>query len=239
MLPSAAPIPPWAAPVCDRIGYSLLSTATLAWGASSRAARNPAPPPPTTIASNSGPFATVSSRSICPHRCLRRLAHDSPGLEGHEDNRAHDPEDEAHYPHRRFRRQSPSPRSYVVGEDAAQPHETVRQGEEQYQHVVDPPQRRAEPRRHEGEVDRIGAVDHVHDVEVAEDQSQHGDRRDPHVIPEGEGEAACGFGFEVSSHAASLLRLEAHQTPQHPGAKGEEDGDVDRDPRPDHREIGR
>src|SRR4051812_2146859 len=53
MLPSAAPIPPCAATVCERVGNTLESTPTLrpAW-ASSREARMPEPPAPTITASN-------------------------------------------------------------------------------------------------------------------------------------------------------------------------------------------
>src|SRR3954447_24902267 len=40
-------MPPWAAPVCDRVGYSLVSTAVRARWPDSMAARIPAPPAPT------------------------------------------------------------------------------------------------------------------------------------------------------------------------------------------------
>src|SRR5882757_1914299 len=62
MLPSDAPIPPWAATVCDRVGKTLDRTATLspAW-ASCRAQRMPAPPAPTITASKRRrPIATMS-----------------------------------------------------------------------------------------------------------------------------------------------------------------------------------
>src|SRR5690349_24150693 len=53
MLPSAAPMPPWAATVCDRVGNTLESTATLnPASASCIEARMPAPPAPTITASN-------------------------------------------------------------------------------------------------------------------------------------------------------------------------------------------
>src|SRR5512139_2666944 len=51
MLPNAAPMPPCAVPVWERVGYSLVSTATLPTWPSSRAARRPAPPAPTITAS--------------------------------------------------------------------------------------------------------------------------------------------------------------------------------------------
>ena len=52
ILPKAALIPPWAATVCDLVGNNLLMQAVLK-PASERpkAARRPAPPAPTTIAS--------------------------------------------------------------------------------------------------------------------------------------------------------------------------------------------
>src|SRR3954463_10436957 len=40
-------MPPWAAPVCERVGYSLVSTAVRARWPDSMAARIPAPPAPT------------------------------------------------------------------------------------------------------------------------------------------------------------------------------------------------
>src|SRR6185295_18665380 len=53
MLPSAAPIPPCAATVCERVGNTFDNTATdKPASASCNDARMPAPPAPTTIASN-------------------------------------------------------------------------------------------------------------------------------------------------------------------------------------------
>src|SRR5699024_4447011 len=46
-------MPPWAAPVCDRVGYSLVSTAVRARWPDSMAARMPAPPAPTMTTSYS------------------------------------------------------------------------------------------------------------------------------------------------------------------------------------------
>src|SRR6185369_11109098 len=46
-LARAAHIPPWAAPVWLRVGYSLVSTAVRTRGPASTAARIPAPPAPT------------------------------------------------------------------------------------------------------------------------------------------------------------------------------------------------
>src|SRR4029453_14814318 len=43
----AAHMPPWAAPVWERVGYSLVMTAVRARLEASRAARRPAPPAPT------------------------------------------------------------------------------------------------------------------------------------------------------------------------------------------------
>src|SRR5258705_3004262 len=53
MLPSAAPMPPWAATVWERVGNTFESTATRSPAlASSSDARMPAPPAPTMTASN-------------------------------------------------------------------------------------------------------------------------------------------------------------------------------------------
>src|SRR4051812_10916922 len=53
MLPSEAPMPPWAATVCERVGNTLDSTATLRPASDScREARMPEPPAPTITTSN-------------------------------------------------------------------------------------------------------------------------------------------------------------------------------------------
>src|SRR5882762_889730 len=63
MLPSAAPIPPCAATVCERVGNTLESTATLKpASANCSEARRPAPPAPTTTTSKLR-FATATLRS--------------------------------------------------------------------------------------------------------------------------------------------------------------------------------
>src|SRR5512134_4132374 len=64
MLPSAAPTPPCAATVCERVGKTLESTATLSPAEeSSSAARRPEPPAPTITASN---LRTASAMSAAP-----------------------------------------------------------------------------------------------------------------------------------------------------------------------------
>src|SRR2546430_152926 len=45
-------MPPWAAPVCERVGYSFDTTHVLTVREASRAARRPAPPAPTITASS-------------------------------------------------------------------------------------------------------------------------------------------------------------------------------------------
>ena len=53
MLPKLAPIPPCAATVCERVGNTLVSTATfIPPRANCSEARMPEPPPPTITASN-------------------------------------------------------------------------------------------------------------------------------------------------------------------------------------------
>ena len=83
MLPSDAPMPPCAATVCERVGNTLDSTATdRPASASCSDARMPAPPAPTTIASNlrtgnviADPHAVADRRCAAPGRtmiCVRR-----------------------------------------------------------------------------------------------------------------------------------------------------------------------
>src|ERR1700687_5695872 len=62
MLPSAAPMPPWAATVCERVGKTLVSTATRSPPMeSSSAARSPEPPAPTMTASNLRTGSVIAS----------------------------------------------------------------------------------------------------------------------------------------------------------------------------------
>src|SRR5216683_1723247 len=69
MLPSAAPIPPCAATVCERVGNTLESTATLNPASDScSAARRPAPPAPTTTASKLRLATTTSDSPEDLHR---------------------------------------------------------------------------------------------------------------------------------------------------------------------------
>src|SRR6266853_228134 len=72
MLPSAAPIPPCAATVCERVGNTLESTATLNPASDScSAARRPAPPAPTTTASKLRLATTTSDSPEDLHRPYR------------------------------------------------------------------------------------------------------------------------------------------------------------------------
>src|SRR5207302_2062460 len=69
ILPSAAPTPPCAATVCDRVGNTLDNTAVLTPASDNcSAARSPAPPAPTTTASN---FLTLRATSQPPQNLYR------------------------------------------------------------------------------------------------------------------------------------------------------------------------
>src|SRR6266853_3295162 len=69
MLPSAAPIPPWAATVCERVGNTLERTATLKPASDNcSAARRPAPPAPTTTTSKLRFAIGTSESPENPHR---------------------------------------------------------------------------------------------------------------------------------------------------------------------------
>src|SRR3974390_3310577 len=100
MLPRAAPMPPCAATVWERVGNTFESTATRrpAW-ASSSAPRMPAPPAPTITASNLRMGALISS---------------SP-----EDRRGPDEIEDEREAHRRLRREAHARRVQVIHEDVA------------------------------------------------------------------------------------------------------------------------
>src|SRR6266702_2060203 len=102
MLPSAAPIPPCAATVCERVGNTLESTATLKPASEScSAARRPAPPAPTTTASKLR-FASATSGSP---EDLHRPA----GVAGECEDHDH------------LQRKAPAGRLHVVHENIAHP----------------------------------------------------------------------------------------------------------------------
>src|SRR5258705_5339965 len=101
-LASGAAMPPWAATVCERVGKTFDSTATLRLArASSSAARIPEPPAPTTIASNlrTGRLK-LSPKDLCGPRHVRS-----------DQEQRHD-----------FGEQAQSGRLHVVHQDVAHPH---------------------------------------------------------------------------------------------------------------------
>src|SRR5919198_3800515 len=71
-LARAAHIPPCAAPVWERVGYSLEITAVLARPDASRAARSPAPPAPTITTSKECCWVMASTPACRPHRLRTR-----------------------------------------------------------------------------------------------------------------------------------------------------------------------
>src|SRR5581483_8994564 len=80
MLPSAAPMPPCAATVCERVGNTLDRTATRKpASASCREARRPAPPAPTTTTSK---LRRVNAATLDPPEDLQR-----PGAAADEEQR--------------------------------------------------------------------------------------------------------------------------------------------------------
>src|SRR5438067_9664056 len=108
MLPSEAPMPPCAATVCERVGNTLDSTATVnPCSASCNDARIPAPPAPTITASKcrtgSVLAAITSSRSHGPPKNLNRPA----GIR------------DQHANHDELQRETPSRRLHVIHRDIA------------------------------------------------------------------------------------------------------------------------
>src|SRR5207302_6539836 len=78
MLPSDAPMPPCAATVCDRVGNTFDNTATERPASEScNDARMPAPPAPTTIASNFRTGSEVTS-ALSPREFARAMQHRRP-----------------------------------------------------------------------------------------------------------------------------------------------------------------
>src|SRR5262249_46373738 len=81
MLPSAAPIPPCAATVCERVGNTLESTATASPASEScSAARRPAPPAPTTTTSK----LRFASATLSPENLNRPAGAAGEPQDGHD-----------------------------------------------------------------------------------------------------------------------------------------------------------
>src|SRR6476661_4575341 len=72
-LARAAHMPPCAAPVCDRVGYSFVSTAVRARLPDSMAARMPAPPAPTITTSYL--WNCISARLLSAHVRIKSKDH--------------------------------------------------------------------------------------------------------------------------------------------------------------------
>src|SRR6201997_2473773 len=164
-------MPPWAAPVWLRVGYSLVSTAVRTRGPASTAARIPAPPAPTITTS---------------YRCCwitGRLSRDV-RVERHQ----HVGAQQTRKPHRQQQQAvEPEPRGIlaaVVVDDGAQPVGAVQLRQPQQRHVPDLPERRVPALGHIVEVDSVDAVlPHQHDEQVPEGQDHQRDAGKPHEQP--------------------------------------------------------
>src|SRR5215213_4846534 len=215
----AAHIPPWAAPVWDRVGYSLVITAVRARRELSSAARRPAPPAP-----------TITTSKVC---CWVMGLLGGLGGEGEDRERAKGPGQADHGGVHALVEEAPGAGAGVVVDDHPQAVAAVEQGQGEHGEVVDPPERVGPAAGHEGEVDPVqAAVEHVHDREVAEHEQDQQDPGDAHehpgveleVAPAGFGLAAVGGGRageggrrHVGGHGLQLL--------DHVGADGDHRGD--------------
>src|SRR5919106_521026 len=137
--PSAAHIPPWAVPVCDRVGYSLEITAVRTCPEASRAARRPAPPAPTITASYV--WVTVIGSD------------ESGGVEGEHDDRPKHEEREADDAEGPIPDQPPSGPAHVVLDDDPDPVDAVEQGEGEHHPVPGAPERTRPSFGHEEQQD--------------------------------------------------------------------------------------
>src|SRR5215216_3276335 len=219
-LARAAHIPPWAAPVWERVGYSLVITAVRARRELSSAARRPAPPAP-----------TITTSKVCCWVIRELLG----GLGGEREDRegAEGPGETDHAGVDALVDQAAEAGPGVVVDDHPQAVAAVEQGQGEHGEVVDPPERVGPAAGHEGEVDPVqAAVEHVHDPEVAEHQQDQQDPGDAHehpgveleVAPASLGLAAVGRGRageggrgDVGGHGLQLL--------DHVGADGDHRGD--------------
>src|SRR5215217_6011607 len=174
----AAHIPPWAAPVWERVGYSLVITAVRARRELSSAARRPAPPAP-----------TITTSKVCCWVIRGLLG----GLGGEREDRegAEGPGEADHGGVDALVDEAPEAGAGVVVDDHPQAVAAVEQGQGEHGEVVDPPERVGPAAGHEGEVDPVqAAVEHVHDREVGQHQQDQQHPGDAHEHPGVELEAA-------------------------------------------------
>src|SRR6201999_1290293 len=164
-------MPPCAAPVWLRVGYSLVRTAVRTRGPASTAARIPAPPAPTITTS---------------YRCCwitGRLSRDV-GVECHQHVSAQDQRESDRQQQQAVEPESGAVLAAVVVDDGAQPIAAVQLGQPQQRHVPDLPKRRMPALRHIVEVDAVNAVvPHQHDEQVPQGQEHQRDAGKPHEQP--------------------------------------------------------
>src|SRR5215211_7947041 len=169
-LARAAHIPPWAAPVWERVGYSLVITAVRARRELSSAARRPARPAP-----------KITTSKVC---CWVMGLLGGLGGEGEDRERAQGPGQADNGGVDTLVEEAPGAGAGVVVDDHPQAVAAVQQSQGEHGEVVDPPERVGPAAGHEGEVDPVkAAVEHVHDREVAEHEQDQQHPRHAHEDP--------------------------------------------------------
>src|SRR6185436_2565050 len=164
-LARAAHIPPWAAPVWLRVGYSLVRTAVRTRGPASTAARIPAPPAPTMTTSYRCSIS-IWTPSNSGNVCVERQQH--VGAQ-HDREQHRQPEDGVQPELRRVL-------AGVVVDDRAHAVAAVQLGQPQQQQVPGLPERRGPALGDVVEVDPVdAAVPDQTDEEVSERQDDEDD----------------------------------------------------------------
>src|SRR3954447_18540156 len=154
-------MPPCAAPVCDRVGYSLVRTAVRVRWPDSSAARMPAPPAPTMTTSYLW-WVTMAVLSVPWQASV--LADGQGGVrvdarvEGEDHQRAQDDDDQRREVEQRLEEEPGARLRGVVVDDRAQPVGAVQLGEPQHQEVPDLPERVGPLAGDEAEVDLVDAA---------------------------------------------------------------------------------
>src|SRR5271166_2016915 len=164
-------MPPWAAPVWLRVGYSLVRTAVRTRGPASTAARIPAPPAPTITTSYRCCWITGRlSRDIRVERHDHVSAQDQREPHGQQQQTV-EPEPGAVF-------------AAVVVDDGAQAVASVQLRQPQQRQIPELPERRSPALRHVVEVDAVNAVvPHQHDEQVPDRQEHQRDAGKPHEQP--------------------------------------------------------
>src|SRR4051812_14145261 len=200
-------MPPWAAPVWDRVGESLVRTAVRTRVEDSSAARMPAPPAPTMTTSYWCVCMVFRTFPVSLRLALRqRRGGVDARVEREDDEGAEHEGEHGAEGQQRLQDEPGGVPLAVVVDDRADAVDAVELGEPEHHQVPGLPERAGPLAGDEGEVDRLDALsEHEVDEEVAEDQDEQHHAGAAHEQPRPQLEVAAGPGGALVRRARRQL----------------------------------